>query len=1251
MAGGFLRTNWLWILLGTVICLGAAGYGWYRWQKSKEPDMVAVLRANNRGVGLMEQFQYRKAARCFEEVTQMAPNWLPGKINLGIALMNDNDKDPKIGAEMRRRARQLFTEILDRDPDNPNANFCLGIILHFEGKPAERRAARMHFEKVTRVDPTDAAAWFWLGKHILNDDLDRACTCFRRALKIDPQLSPALYNLWSALQRKGVKGALKVYEEFKLLQRPGEESETRGNKLGINYGQMGRYGDVIGRLSQPETRVRAAPLPLFRPNDKLKITLARGTRWATRADLGKDALGQLRSRVRDRFGAVMVVLDYNRDNKPDLFLVGAVVRGGKVRDLLLRNDGNHRFTDVTEEAGLGEARPSLGCCVADYDNDGYPDLLITGAGEQHLFRNTGKGRFEDVTSKTELDKLRTICLGAAFVDLDQDGDLDLIVAQYAALDQAGAALQPQQAPPGPGLAVFLNIGEALPGPSNRSPPLTTRFRRVQATGDRDVRETAPLLGGPVAAVNITVSDLDQDHDLDLFILADGQPATMVLNDRVLRFHRLALPDKLVAKASWNGALVFDVNRDGRSDLLLVGPGQAPLLLVNEPGEHPKGPERWFKKGVLKSPPLLQAQAVDLDLDGWTDIVGLSEKKRPVLLHNQGGRLVAAPEALGSDRDWPKDVVALAVADFTARKLPDVMVWSESQGLQLRENQGNGNRGLHLLLSGQRRQESTANRILRCNADGIGVKVVAQAGDVWTGLENTTMSAGLGQSRQPLLLGLGRYTEADVVRLYWPDNTLQAELNLPTQEIVLVAQKDRRTGSCPILFTWNGERYTFVTDFLGAGSLGESQAGGGYRTPRPEESVKIEAHQLKPRNGEYVLKIAEPMDEATYLDRLELVVLDHPAGVAVYPDERFTDARTPPSQQLLAFTRERRIFPRKAVDHRGRDVTRTLRRWDRDTVNHFAQRSWMGLAEEHWVELDFGNQLEHFRRGDRLFLCLAGWTDYPYPESIWAAEQAGVAVLPPVLERLREDGNGKEWEPVVTADGKPIDAGFPAGLPRLMTLEVTCLVGKHSRAPLCGRHCVLRLRTNMEVYWDQAFVAPLLATVTPASQKAYNGKQPAHATCLQVSRADLAARGLMQEFSPDGRQPTLYDYDRVERVPVSRLSGRMTRYGDVTKLLRETDDCFVIFGPGDVLTVRFDARSLPRLPDGWVRSFVLRTWGYCKDSAPFTATGDTVEPLPFRKMSTYPYGPREHYPRSDKHNAYRREYNTRLVGPRPLRRAE
>jgi hypothetical protein len=394
-----------------------------------------------------------------------------------------------------------------------------------------------------------------------------------------------------------------------------------------------------------------------------------------------------------------------------------------------------------------------------------------------------------------------------------------------------------------------------------------------------------------------------------------------------------------------------------------------------------------------------------------------------------------------------------------------------------------------------------------------------------------------------------------------------------------------------------------------------------RPPRGEESVKIEPEQLAPRDGRYVLKIAEPMDEVAYLDRLQLVVVDHPAGTSVYPDERFATGGPPPTQDLIAF--DRRIFPATARDHRGRDVTGKLLAWDRDTVDGFAVRAWLGFAEEHFVELDFGDRLSKFKPGDRLFLCLAGWTDYAYPESIWAAHQAGVAMQTPVLERFE----GGRWR-------KLADAGLPAGLPRMMLLDVT--------GQLTGKTCRLRLRTNLRVYWDQAFVAAGCRTVGVGGKRQV-GNLP-HAVALEVEKATLSPCGLMQEYSPDGKLPTVYALDRFDTVPVVRLAGKMTKYGDLTPLLRRADDQLVLFGPGDLLTVSFDARRLPPVPAGWKRSFVLRTWGWCKDAGPFTAAGGTVEPLPFRAMRNYPPGPGDRAPDSPEYAAYRRRWNTREVRP-------
>src|SRR5262249_42227084 len=163
--------------------------------------------------------------------------------------------------------------------------------------------------------------------------------------------------------------------------------------------------------------------------------------------------------------------------------------------------------------------------------------------------------------------------------------------------------------------------------------------------------------------------------------------------------------------------------------------------------------------------------------------------------------------------------------------PDLLAWSQEKGLLVRTQQQNKRHGLLLELSGHRRRHTTTGgEFSRCNADGIGTRVVAQVRDHWTNLEYGTLFAGLGQSHVPLVLGLDRHSQADVVRLRWPDNVWQAEFDLPANELKRIEEIQRKDVSCPVLFTWNGERFVFVTDFLGAGTLGETQPDSTYRMP-------------------------------------------------------------------------------------------------------------------------------------------------------------------------------------------------------------------------------------------------------------------------------------------------------------------------------------------------------------------------------------------------------------------------------------
>jgi hypothetical protein len=197
---------------------------------------------------------------------------------------------------------------------------------------------------------------------------------------------------------------------------------------------------------------------------------------------------------------------------------------------------------------------------------------------------------------------------------------------------------------------------------------------------------------------------------------------------------------------------------------------------------------------------------------------------------------------------------------------------------------------------------------------------------------------------------------------------------------------------------------------------------------------------------------------------------------------------------------------------------------------------------------------------------------------------------------------------------------------MMTLDVTGHVLPGDRK--------IRLSTNMELYWDRIFLA---VHADDARLKLQEVAAPS---------ADLHFFGYPHEYSPDGRGPNLYDYDNVDPWSSWKLMpGDYTRYGDVRELLLDADDCYVIMGHGEEITLRFPVEAFGPVPEGRRRSFLLKADGYCKDMDLYTAASDHVEPLPFHAMTRYPYGPDEAYPDTAKTRAYRRKYNTRRVQAR------
>ena len=136
----------------------------------------------------------------------------------------------------------------------------------------------------------------------------------------------------------------------------------------------------------------------------------------------------------------------------------------------------------------------------------------------------------------------------------------------------------------------------------------------------------------------------------------------------------------------------------------------------------------------------------------------------------------------------------------------------------------------------------------------------------------------------MLAGLGGATRADVVRLLWPSGVVQDEVELAAAKPQAIEQIDRRGSSCPIVFTWNGTGYEFITDGIGPGVVGHWVAPGERNVPDPDEYIKIAGAQLQPRSGRLSIKFAEPMEEVIYLDQVRLLAIDHPADAEIYPHE-------------------------------------------------------------------------------------------------------------------------------------------------------------------------------------------------------------------------------------------------------------------------------------------------------------------------------------------------------------------------------
>jgi ASPIC/UnbV protein/VCBS repeat protein len=1147
-----------------------------------------ILRDCNRGVALIDRHEFSAAAEVWRKVVEAAPHWPTGWVNLGIALLN--------GTKELEECERALRRAIELEPKNPHAHYTLSRLFDHQARVAEEIA---ELREVALIDAQDADTHYALGmalrKKAAVQDLpdmekerleEEGRRELEQAVAINPSHHSAWYVLFQARQRSADRDkAMEALDRFKALDTAGT-----GDKRRSVYTEMGRYADVVrffetpppGRPRLEITLVEADPTSLpFAPQGGTGGPLRIDGTYRDRADFLE--------RGASRFGSGCVLADFDGDGDLD---AGLAVCGREGGIRLYRNDGGS-MQGVTGESAVGPPFPAMGVYAGDFDNDGNVDLFATGVGSQKLLRNRGAGIFADATGTGALLGSGRWTLGASLVDVDQDGDLDIFAAGYADLSGLGEGAIDAATLPGAAEALYVNRGDAT-------------FEEVAAQVGLD--------GGPARTLSVLAFDVDGDTDPDLLALNDGAPNRLYLNDRVLRFREQTPPLLAGAGRRTTGALAWDPDHDGALDLLLLHGVGAPVEALRNVGRGKLEADALLSK-TLGRATAIGAASFDADNDGDPDLLLTGGDRAAGLLFFRNDEAAGFPDAtdqVGLQRLAARERRGLCAGDLDGDGGIDILLSNAGAPPTLLHNDGaSANRWIGIRPRGVR-----SGKDLRSPAQGIGASIEAKAGRL---IGERVLGGGsgyLGSDADLVHFGLGKEEAADYVRILWPDGVVQAELDLPAGQVHRIEELQRKASSCPVLFAWDGERFACVTDFLGVGGLGFLVAPGVFGPPDPDENVAI-PFPLARKEGMFELRIAEPLEEVTYADAFSLLVWDHASDVEVIPDERFAAAPPLPTGEPLA-VRER-VHPVAARGEGGEDLLAAVLWTDRLYAGPKALAPrFLGYAEPHALEMDFGDRARSLADGGRVFLFAWGWVEYPYSRINLGASQAGLRMEPPTLEV--PDGAGG-WKAAIK------EFGYPAGLPRWMAVEVTSV--------LRNGHVRMRLRTNVEVYWDELF----LGRVDAAEVRT---------TSLSPASAHLRFCGYPREFSPDGRSPRLYDYALRDRgFPFFRnLPGDYTRTGDVRELVATVDDRFAIFGRGEEIALRFDPDSLPPLPAGWRRSFALRAEGYCKDMDPTTGAGTAVEPLPFRKMSNYPYGPGERYPEDPAHMEYREQWNTRRVGPRP-----
>ena len=521
---------------------------------------------------------------------------------------------------------------------------------------------------------------------------------------------------------------------------------------------------------------------------------------------------------------------------------------------------------------------------------------------------------------------------------------------------------------------------------------------------RNRTEKMGLSGVNWNSQNAAFGDFDDDGDIDLFVVNGNSSNILYSNQREGIFKDVTENSGLRSSGGSSSVAVGDCNNDGFLDLFITSAsGEKSSLYLNKGNgtfEQVKNAKEMF--AAIQHIKAYDAKFFDFDNDGFPDLIiaGESETKggRGIFLyHNDGkGKFNDVSNLLP---DEPKSGREIALFDYNDDGDLDVVIAGLNGGVTLLRNDGgNNNHYLNMKLVGLRAGSAKNNHF------GIGAKVEMRAGDLY----QTTVVTDPN-----VHFGLGSRTKADVIRITWTNGVPQ-NIFLPGADQALIESQTLK-GSCPFLYTWDGEKYTFAKDIIWRSALGMPLGimGGTTKHGFPEASddyIKISGEQLKPKNGEYAVQVTSELWETIYIDKLQLVAVDHPDTVDVFVPEQFSP---PPFPGFALHQVTKKYTPVSATDGYGTDVLPFISKKDDKYLAGFKPDKYQGVTEMHDLILDPGEA----GKSKILLLYLNGWI-FPTDASINVAlsQSEKLKVVSPIIQVINKKG---EWETV-------INLGFPMG---------------------------------------------------------------------------------------------------------------------------------------------------------------------------------------------------------------------------------